>query len=88
MCVATLSVHYTTAGSTIHIDNQLNEYHLELCNMAALFLLDQINKHHTSLSSERDSMSFLLSDHYTLEMSSCKYMNKSAIFINKIKYKL
>lgn len=37
------------------------------------FLLDQMNKHHTPLSFERDNnMSSLPSSHYTLEISSSK----------------
>ena len=61
--MATLSVHCIAAGGTIHIEHQLNRYPLELCNMASLILLDQVNKHHTALSSERNNMSSLLSGH-------------------------
>jgi hypothetical protein len=45
-------------------------YSLEMCEMAALILLDQINKHHTLLSFERENFSFLLLGHYSLEKSS------------------
>lgn len=46
--------------------------------IAAPFLLDQINKHRTPLSSERDNMSVLLSGHYALEMSSWKVYEMSS----------
>lgn len=72
MRLATLPVPCTTAGRTIHIEHHLNEYCLEMCNMAALFLRRQINKHQAPLCSERNNMSSLLSGHYTLEISSSK----------------
>lgn len=64
--MATLSVHCTTAGGTIHTDRQLNNI-CELFNMAVLILLDEIN---TQLSSERHNINLLLSGCYTLGISS------------------
>lgn len=72
MHMTTPSVHNTTSGGTIHVDHQLNWYPLKLCNMAALILLDQINKHHILLSSERDNISSLISGHSTLGINSWK----------------
>lgn len=56
--------------------------------MAALFLLDQINKHRTPLNSERDNMNVLLSGHYALEKSSWKVLNTKCHSYYKIRYKL
>lgn len=63
--MATLSVHCTAAGGTIHTDRQLNNI-CELFNMAVL-ILDEIN---TQLSSERHNINLLLSGCYTLGISS------------------
>lgn len=72
MCMTTPSVHNTTSGGTIHIGHQLDWYPLKLCNMTALILLDQINKHHILSSSERDSIISLISAHSALEINSWK----------------